>query len=109
MRLPVSGRDILLYSNCDSPGGRNHGTVWASLDGGKTWPLKRLVHEGGFAYSSLAAGRPETKSEGWIYLNFEGGPQGGATVARFNLSWLLKGEKTADGDLPKGLPRHKAP
>ncbi len=108
VRLPVKDKDILIYSNCDSPGGRNRGTVWASFDGGRTWPLKRLVHEGGFAYSSLTAGRPKTKSEGWIYLNFEGGPKGGSTVARFNLSWLLKGEKTGDGDLPKWLPRHKA-
>ena len=102
-RLPIKDKDILLYSNCDSPGGRNHGTVWASFDGGKRWPLKRLVYEGRFAYSSLRAGRPKTKSEGWIYLNFEGGPKGGSTVARFNLSWLLKGEKTGDGDLPKWL------
>ena len=100
-RLPIRGKDILLYSNCDSPKGRVRTTVWASFDGGKTWPLKRLVYKGRGAYSSLNAGRPKTKSEGWIYLNFEGGPQGGSTVARFNLSWLLKGEKTGDGELPK--------
>ena len=105
VRLPIQGKDILLYSNCDSPDGRDHGTVWVSFDGGKTWPLKRLVYEGKFAYSSLSAGRPETKSEGWIYLDFEGGPEDGSTVARFNLSWLLKGEKTGDGELPKWLPR----
>jgi len=103
VRLPVAGRDILIYSNCDSPKGRNHGTVWASFDGGETWPLKRLVFEGNFAYSSLDAGRPKTNSEGWIYLHFEGGPKGGSTVARFNLSWLLEGEKTADGKLPDWL------
>jgi len=103
VRLPIRDKDILIYSNCDSPGGRNRGTVWASFDGGKTWPLKRLVHEGGFAYSSLNAGRPATKSEGWIYLNFEGGPKGGSTVARFNLSWLLKGVKTGNGEPPKWL------
>ncbi|MHC4251316.1 MAG: exo-alpha-sialidase, partial [Planctomycetota bacterium] len=73
VRLPVWGRDILIYSNCDSPRGRRRGTVWASFDGGRTWPLKRLVYEGGFAYSSLAAGRPATESEGWIYLHFESG------------------------------------
>jgi len=98
VRLPIQDKDILIYSNCDSPGGRKRGTVWASFDGGKTWPLKRLVYEGGFAYSSLSAGRPKTKSEGWIYLHFE---SGGSRVARFNLSWVLKGEKTGDGNLPK--------
>ena len=103
VRVPVQGRDILIYSNCDSPGGRRLGTAWVSFDGGKTWPLKRLVFSGSFAYSSLNAGRPGTKSEGWIYLNFEGGPKGGSTVARFNLSWLLQGKKTGDGDLPKWL------
>lgn len=105
VRLPVQGRDILLYSNCDSPGGRHHGTVWASFDAGQTWPLKRLVHEGSFAYSSLDAGRPGTKSAGWIFLHFEGGPKGGATMARFNLSWLLGGEKTGDGAVPDWLDR----
>ena len=102
VRLPIQGKDILIYSNCDSPDGRKLGTVWASFDGGKTWPLKRLVYEGNFAYSSLTAGRPATKSEGWIYLHFE---SDGSKVARFNLGWLLKGEKTGDGELPKWLSR----
>ena len=100
-RLAVKDRDILLYSNCDSPGGRKLGTIWASLDGGKTWPVKRLVFAGSHGYSSLTSGRPGTKSEGWIYLHFEGGPKGGSTVARFNLAWVLKGEATGDGALPK--------
>lgn len=103
-RLPVDGRDILLYSNCDSPKGRHHGTVWASFDGGKSWPLKRLVFEGAFAYSSMTSGRPGTPTAGWVYLNFEGGPKGGSTVARFNLNWLLQGESTGDGALPGWLP-----
>ena len=98
VRLPVQGRDILLYSNCDSTNGRNTGTVWASFDGGRTWPLKRLVEKGGFAYSSINAGRPGTKSEGWIYLLYE---SGGAKMARFNLSWVLQGEKTGDGTVPE--------
>ena len=100
-RLAVKDRDILLYSNCDSPGGRKLGTIWASLDGGKTWPVKRLVYAGSHGYSSLTSGRPGTKSEGWIYLHFEGGPKGGSTVARFNLAWVLKGEATGDGKLPR--------
>ena len=102
VRLPVSGKDILVYSNCDSPQGRRLGTVWASFDGGNTWPLKRLVFEGKFAYSSLTAGRPGTPSEGWIYCHFEG-PNEDSTVARFNLAWLLAGESTGDGTAPKNL------
>ena len=100
VRLPIRGRDILIYSNCDSPEGRKLGTVWASFDGGKTWPVKRLVFEGSFGYSSLTAGREGTASEGWIYLHFE---SSGAKVARFNLTWLLKGDETGDGEIPKWL------
>jgi sialidase-1 len=105
VRLPIEGRDVLVYSNVDSPRGRQRMTVWASFDGGQTWPIKRLVYEGAGAYSSLDAGRPKTPSEGWIYLLFEGGPAGGGTMARFNLSWILEGEPTADGTLPEWLTR----
>ena len=104
VRLPVAGKDILIFSNIDTPNPkRERATVWASFDGGKTWPVKRLVYEGASAYSSLTAGRPETPSEGWIFLHFEGGPKGGSQVARFNLSWLLKGKPTRDGSVPKDL------
>ena len=99
VRLPIKGRDILVFSNIESQKGRKNGVLWVSFDGGKTWPLKRGVYEGSFAYSSLSAGRPGTPSEGWIYLHFEGGPNGGSNVARFNLSWLLQGEVTGDGRL----------
>jgi sialidase-1 len=107
VRLSVKGRDILVYSNADNPGHKRiRMTAWASFDGAKTWPVKRRVFEGPSAYSSLAAGRPGTPSEGWIYLEFEGGPGGkyeGCQMARFNLSWLLEGEATGDGAIPKNL------
>ena len=98
-RLAVDGRDIIVYSNCDSGGGREKGTAWASFDGGRTWPVKRLVQKGRFAYSSMTSGRPGTVTEGLIYIHYEG--SGGSAVARFNLSWLLKGEATGDGKIPK--------
>jgi len=102
--LPIRGRDILVYSNCDSPNrDRKNVTVWASFDGAKTWPIKRRIFEGPSAYSSLTAGRPGTPSEGWIYILLEGGKKhryDGAHLARFNLSWLLEGEKTGDGEVP---------
>jgi sialidase-1 len=104
VRLPVDGHDILLFSNIDFPkkegeedmafenrgGSRVRGTVWASFNGGKTWPVKRLVDEGSFAYSSMAAGREETPSEGIIYLFYES--EGGAKMARFNLAWVTEGK-----------------
>ena len=103
-RLPVNGRDILLYANADTAGGgREKMAVWASFDGGETWPVKRLVYEGPSAYSSMDAGRPGTPSEGQVYLLFEGieGHRYGAMqLARFNLAWLLEGEPTGDGDVP---------
>lgn len=103
IRLPVDGQDILLYSNVDVPltddvdwsertQSRERGTIWASLDGGETWPVKRLIDEGYFAYSSLAAGKAGTPSEGWIYLLYEtGGRSAPANIARFNLDWLTEG------------------
>ncbi len=100
VRLPVLGRDILLFSNIVHPSSRQNGHVWASFDGGLTWPIRRQVFEGAFAYSALNAGRPGTPSAGWIYLLYEGGPEGGGTLARFNLAWVLGGEKTGDGELP---------
>ncbi|GAG14008.1 unnamed protein product, partial [marine sediment metagenome] len=99
VRLPIDGRDILIFSNIDTEGEhRERVTVWASFDGGKTWPVKRLVEPGPSAYSSLNAGRPETPSEGQIYLHYEAGS--GSKIARFNLTWLLDGEATGDGDVP---------
>jgi sialidase-1 len=98
IRLPVEEKDILILSNVESDTGRERGTVWASFDGGVTWPLKRLVEPGAFAYSSLSAGRQGTPSEGWIYLLYEHGSD--AHLARFTLGWLLQGELTGDGDLP---------
>lgn len=109
VRLPVKDRDILLYSNADTDGHeRVRMTVWASLDGGKTWPVKRLVYEGPSAYSSLAAGRAGTSSEGMVFLFFEGGadgPDSGLQMACFNLAWVMEGERTGDGaNAERNLP-----
>ena len=94
VRMPseaTGGRDVLLFSTPDNPGGhRFKMTVWASFDGAKTWPVKRLVYEGPSAYSSLAAG-----PDGTIYLLFERGKKKlyeSIAVARFDLEWLTKGK-----------------
>jgi sialidase-1 len=93
VRLPIEGQDVLLFSNIDSEDGRKRGTIWASFDGGTTWPVMRLVTDGPFAYSSLAAGRPGTRAEGWIYLLYEAGghPHTAGHLARFNLAWITQG------------------
>lgn len=96
-RLPYKGYDLLVFSNIESQSGRKNGTVWISFDGGKSWPIKRLVEPEGFKYSSITVGRKNTPSEGYIYLLYETGTKenindyGGGMVARFNLSWLMEG------------------
>tara|TARA_B100000029_G_scaffold107470_1_gene98496 strand:- start:712 stop:1926 length:1215 start_codon:yes stop_codon:yes gene_type:complete len=100
-RLPLKDRDILIFSNLDTNATyRERVSVWASFDGGKTWPIKRLADAGRSGYSSLAVGRSQSPSEGWIYLFYEHDPFKGAHIARFNLTWLLDGEVTGDGELP---------
>jgi sialidase-1 len=107
VRLPIAGRDVLLYSNADTDGGvmpqavgasistaREKVTVWASFDGGRSWPVKRLVTAGPSAYSNLAVGRTGTPAAGKIAIILEGGPKGphsAVHVASFNLAWLLDG------------------
>jgi sialidase-1 len=121
MRLPISGEDVLVYSNADNAGyQRRDLTVWASFDGGDTWPVKRRIYDPPSAYSSLTAGRPGTPSEGWIYCLFEHGEvtgdgvdagdfptitQTGGTLARFTLPWLARGTLTGDGVLPDWIDR----
>lgn len=101
-RLPLRERDILLFSNLDTDAShRERVTVWASFDGGKTWPIKRLVDAGRSGYSSLAVGLPNTPTEGWIYLHYEHDPFKGSHLARFNLAWVLGGQPTGDGVVPR--------
>ena len=85
----TEGRDVLLFSTPDNPGGsRVRMTVWASFDGGDTWPMKRLVYGGLSAYSSITAGK-----DGNVYLLFERGQEKlyeSVAVACFNLEWLAE-------------------
>ena len=94
VRMPpeaTEGRDVLLYSAPDDPGGsRLRMSVWASFDQARTWPVKRLVHEGMSAYSSLTADR-----DGRIYLLFERGEEklyDRMALAVFDLDWLAEGQ-----------------
>lgn len=44
--------DTILFS-VPTPGGRSNGVMYASTDGGKTWPIARDTIRGAFAYSAL--------------------------------------------------------
>ena len=96
--------DILIYSNVDSKSHiRKNLTVWASFDGGKSWPIKKKIFDGYSAYSSLVACKKSLKCKEWIYILYEAGEKKGyefGLVSRFNLQWILTGELTGDGELP---------
>jgi len=100
VRLPVEGRDILIYSSPKDhlAPKRDDIALRASFDGAKTWPAKRVVTGGPGGYTWLAAGRPGTPSEGQIYLLSHHN-----SLLRFNLSWLLDGKpvpKAGQSDAP---------
>ncbi len=99
VRVPLeatNGRDVLLYSAPDNPGGtRVRMTVWASFDRARSWSVKHLVYGGPSAYSSIAA-----DAHGHVYLLFERGLSANPghdidhcniTLARFDLDWMLTG------------------
>jgi sialidase-1 len=74
---------ILLFSNPAVPKGRNHLTVRASHDDGKTWPNSRLICEGSSAYSSLAA-----LPTGEIGLLYERDDYKRIVLARLSSDWI---------------------
>jgi hypothetical protein len=47
----VSGRQTIVCSGPGSPTARIDGTLWASFDGGVTWPASVRIADGPFAYS----------------------------------------------------------
>jgi sialidase-1 len=85
LRLDRDDADILLFSSPSSNlQGRKNIRVWVSFDGGKSWPLNRLIKRGPGNYTWMTQGRKGTPSEGFIYLL-----SGKDWIARFNMAWLL--------------------
>jgi sialidase-1 len=79
---PAGDRGKILFSGPDSTG-RDTGTVHLSLDDGATWPVKRVVWPGSFAYSVL------TKlADGQVGCLFEADNYGCIRFARFSIAWL---------------------
>ena len=82
-----AGKDLILFSNPASDE-RKKFTVHLSLDGGGTWPVSRVIHEGPAAYSSLAV-----SPDGIVFVLFENGdknPYERISLARFDMQWLTE-------------------
>jgi sialidase-1 len=83
---PADGaKSRLLFSGPQSTR-RENGTVFLSYDEGKTWPVKRVLCKGAFAYSCLAA-----LPDGTIGCLYEADGAGKIVFARFTLDWLTDG------------------
>lgn len=84
--------DILLVSQPADQGKRNNLTIRMSKDGGKTWPVSKLLEAGGATYSDLAVMPDKTI----VCLYGHGGtahmPQQ-VSLARFDMEWLQNQEK----------------
>lgn len=74
--------NCLLYSYPDSTR-RENGTLRVSHDDGKTWPVKKVLFPGSFAYSALAR-----LPDGSIGCLFETDGTDRMVFARFQLDWL---------------------
>jgi sialidase-1 len=81
----AAGRGRILYSGPDSAK-RNNGTIQLSLDDGATWPVKRVLWPGGFAYSVLTR-----LPDGTVGCLFEPDDAKRILFARFSLAWLEAG------------------
>jgi len=74
---------VLLYSGSDSSK-RANGTIYASFDDGKTWPAKRVLVPGAFAYSVLTV-----LPDGTAGCLYEADDYKRIVFARFSLGWII--------------------
>jgi sialidase-1 len=77
-----NGKGRLLFSGPDSTK-RDTGTIFLSLDDGATWPVKRVLWPGSFAYSALVR-----LPDGLVGCLFETDNYGRLVFARFPITWL---------------------
>jgi sialidase-1 len=90
-RYTHDGKNLLLFSNPDTPRGRRNVSVRISEDEGETWRIARSIEQGYSAYSDINVTPTGTilcfygRSE---KANFAGDR---LTIARFSIDWLLEG------------------
>jgi sialidase-1 len=77
-----AGKGRLLYSGPDAMN-RSNGTIYLSRDDGATWPAKRVLWPGGFAYSVLTR-----LPDGTVGCLFETDNYARIVFARFPIEWL---------------------
>ncbi|XZE34304.1 sialidase family protein [Pirellulaceae bacterium SH501] len=78
----ANSKSRLIYSGPQSSG-RDHGTISVSYDGGTSWPIKKLVQPGPFAYSCLAQ-----LPDGSIGCLYEAGGTKRIALLRMKLAWI---------------------
>jgi sialidase-1 len=77
-----AGKGLLVHTGPDSTK-RERGTVWLSKDDGKTWPTKKLLYPGPYAYSV-----PTKLGDGKLGILFEADDYKRIVFARIAPAWL---------------------
>ena len=76
---------MILYSGPGGPG-RTQMTIRLTTDGGKTWPIQEVLHNGPAAYSDLAL--LPSGEIACLYERGTGDPYEKLTFARFPVKWV---------------------
>ncbi len=77
-------KNLILFSNANSPDKRENMTVKVSFDDGRTWTKGKTIYEGPAAYSSMTV-----LDNGDIALFFEKDGYKENVFVKFSLEWLL--------------------